>query len=49
MVALVVEVRHDPLELRFVHLPVGHGDRQLRQQLAQRSARCSIVRTSLCT
>jgi hypothetical protein len=35
VVALVIEVRHHALELRFVHLPVGHGDGQLRQQLAQ--------------
>jgi hypothetical protein len=35
MVALVVEVRHDAFELRFVHLPVGNGDRQLRQEFAQ--------------
>ena len=36
MVALVIEVGHNALELRLGHLPVGDGDRQLRQQFAQR-------------
>ena len=41
--ALVVEVRHHPLELALAHLAVGDADARLRHQLGKicRALRCS--------